>query len=95
MITNNRLSRFVIWICSKFTRSDIEFIVDELLDILKNRNPEVKPKDDIKEQQPNYRSFFVDPTPPFVGQRKKKYWFDHGRKSFKCIFIIMGNPYLP
>ena len=66
-----KTTRFVIWICSKFTRNDIEFIVLELSDILKNRNPEIKPKDDIKEKQPNYRSFFVDPTPPLVEPRKK------------------------
>ena len=68
----NSLSRFVIWICSKFSRSEIEIIVSELSDILKNRNPEVKPKDDIREKQPNYRSFFVDPTAPLTKSPKKK-----------------------
>lgn len=72
MSTNNRLSRFVIWICSKFTRTDIEFIVLELSNILKNHNPEIKPKDAIKEKQPNYRSFIVDPTPPLTEPRPIK-----------------------
>jgi hypothetical protein len=44
----DRISRFVIWICSKFDREQIERIVNELQDILANRNPEVKPKDDFK-----------------------------------------------
>lgn len=44
----DRISRFVIWICSKFDRQQIERIVRELQDILANRNPEVKPKDDFK-----------------------------------------------
>jgi hypothetical protein len=72
MAYKNRLSRFVIWICSKFTRKEIELIIQELTAILKNRNPEVKPRDDTKEKQPNYRSFFVDPTPPLSGPTKKK-----------------------
>ena len=67
-----RISRFVIWICSKFTRTEIEFIVRELSDILSNRNPEVKPKDDIKEKQPNYRNFYVDPKEPALKPSKKK-----------------------
>ena len=44
----DRISRFVIWICSKFTREQVERIVVELQDVLANRNPEVKPKDDFK-----------------------------------------------
>ncbi|MFQ5676414.1 MAG: hypothetical protein ACE5G1_10995 [bacterium] len=44
----DRISRFVIWICSKFDREQVERIVRELQDILANRNPEVKPKDDFK-----------------------------------------------
>ncbi len=66
-----KASRFVIWICSKFTRQQIELIVQELSDILKNRNPEVKPKDAFKEDHPNYRDFSVDPNPPLSAPRKK------------------------
>ncbi len=59
-----KTARFVIWICSKFTREEIEEIIQGLLDVLANRNPEVKPKDDFKEKHPHYRAFFVDPNPP-------------------------------
>lgn len=61
-----RITRFVIWICSKFTRAEIEKIIQELSDILKNRNPDVKPRDDFKEKHPNYRNFSVDPEPPLT-----------------------------
>ena len=44
----DRISRFVIWICSKFDREQITRIVAELNDVLQNRNPEVLPKDDFK-----------------------------------------------
>ncbi|MBE0479178.1 hypothetical protein IBX65_08725, partial [Candidatus Aerophobetes bacterium] len=56
--------RFVIWICSKFNRSEIEEIIQGLQDVLADRDPEVKPKDDFKEKHPHYRNFFVDPNPP-------------------------------
>ena len=60
-----RLSRFVIWICSKFNREQIEFIVKELSNILKNNSdPQIKPKDSFTEKHPNYRDFYVDPNPP-------------------------------
>ncbi len=70
-----RISRFVIWICSRFTREQIEFIVKELSAIIKRRNPSVKPKDDFKEEHPNYRKFIVDSTSPLTerpAQFKKK-----------------------
>lgn len=59
-----KTARFVIWICPKFTREEIEQIIQGLLYVLANRNPDVKPKDDFKEKHPNYRNFFVDPKPP-------------------------------
>ncbi len=62
----NRIARFIIWICSKFTKSEIEQIINGLLDVLQNRNPEVKPKDDFQEKHPNYRNFFVDPIAPLT-----------------------------
>lgn len=67
-----RLSRFVLWICSKFNKEQIEFIVKELTNILKNRNLTVKPKDDFKEKHPNYRKFFVDSTPPLAAKPDAK-----------------------
>lgn len=44
----DQISRFVIWICQKFDRSQIERIVKELQNILLNNNPDVKPKDNFK-----------------------------------------------
>lgn len=61
-----KVQRFVLWICSKFTRPEIEQIIQDLSDVLTNRNPEVKPKDDFKEKHPNYRKFSVDPQAPFT-----------------------------
>jgi putative transposase len=61
-----RIARFIIWICSKFTRSEIEQIINGLVDVLQNRNPEVKPKDDFQEKHPNYRNFSVDPLTPLT-----------------------------
>jgi len=61
-----KVERFVIWICSKFTRSEIEYIIQGLSEVLANRNPDVKPRDDFKEKHPHYRNFFVDPKPPLT-----------------------------
>ncbi len=44
----DRISRFVIWICSKFDLEQIVRIVQELQEILANRDPNIKPKDDFK-----------------------------------------------
>jgi hypothetical protein len=62
----SRIARFIIWISSKFTRVEIEQIIAGLSDVIQNRNPEVKPKDDFKEKHPNYRQFAVDPMPPLT-----------------------------
>jgi len=68
----DKISRFVIWICSKFTREQIQNIILQLTDILNNRNPEIKPKDDFKEKHPNYRNYSVDPASPLTTPSKKK-----------------------
>jgi len=62
----SKIARFVIWICSKFTKNEIQQIIAGLLDVLEERNPEVKPKDDFKEKHPNYRNFSVDPLAPLT-----------------------------
>ena len=69
----NQISRFVIWICARFNRDQIELIVKELSKILRSkRDFPTKPKDAFKEQFPNYREFIVDPTPPLTEPGKKK-----------------------
>jgi putative transposase len=62
----SKIARFVIWICSKFTKNEIQQIIGGLLDVLEDRNPDVKPKDDFKEKHPNYRNFSVDPLAPLT-----------------------------
>ena len=67
-----KVVRFAVWICSKFNKPEIELLVKELTDILNNKNPDVKPKDDFKEKYPNYRNFHSDPMPPSLEPPKKK-----------------------
>lgn len=59
----NKISRFIIWICKKFTKDEIIKIIAELLDVVENRNLDLKPRDDFREKHPNYRDFKVDPLP--------------------------------
>ncbi|GAB6182994.1 hypothetical protein [Thermodesulfovibrio hydrogeniphilus] len=62
----NKIFPFVICLCSKFSRSQIETIAFTLFDILLNRHPNIKLKDDLKEKYPNYRNFYVDPPSSLV-----------------------------
>ena len=69
----DQISRFVIWLCSKFSREQLELIVKELSDILQGRKEfPVNPKDVFREKHPNYRDFHVDSTPPLTESAKKK-----------------------
>jgi putative transposase len=68
----SKIARFVIWICSKFTKNEIQQIIAGLLDVLENRNPDVKPKDDFKEKHPIYRKFSVDPLAPLTQPQHAK-----------------------
>jgi transposase-like protein len=68
----NKIARFIIWICSKFTKSEIEQIINGLFDVLQNRNPEIKPKDDFQEKHPNYRNFYVDSLAPLTEHHSQK-----------------------
>ncbi len=58
------ISRLIIWICKRFTREQIERIIQELVRILKDSNSEIKPRDKFKEEHPHYREFYVDPEEP-------------------------------
>ena len=91
-----KIARFIIWICSKFTKLEIEHIVSGLLDVLQDRNPEVKPKDDFKEKHPNYRNFVVPPLPPLTQLPKKE---PVPEKDYRKILAeyeeIHGRPFPP
>ena len=58
----SKISKFVVWICSKFSRQQVELIVAELTHILKDSNFRFGPRDEFKEEHPNYRNFNPDPT---------------------------------
>jgi len=92
-----KISRFVIWICSKFNRQQIELIVNELIDVLNNHNPEVKPRDEFKEKHPQYRKFSVDPNPPLKEKPSRK--SKRKTKNYKLILAeheaVHGKPLRP
>ena len=93
----SKITRFVIWICSKFTRVEIEQIIAGLLDVLNNRNPEVMPKDDFKEKHPNYRNFSYDPLPPLLNKPVCKQ--TPPQKDYKLLLaeyqLLKGKPLAP
>ena len=59
-----KIMRFVVWVCKHFNRDEILEIVDELVKVLNDQNPDLKPRDDFKEKHPNYRDFSTDPLAP-------------------------------
>lgn len=73
----SQISRFAVWVCRKFKRSEIEKIIEELTAILDNPNSDVKPKDEFEEENPNYRNFRPAPNAPLsesdlpAGHKKK------------------------
>jgi putative transposase len=60
----SKITRFVTWILKKFPKVEIYQIITELLQYFEGQHPDIQFKDKIKEEQPNYRNFFVDPNPP-------------------------------
>lgn len=68
----SKISRVVVWICSKFSRQEIEKVISELSDILKNPDSKLGPRDEFKEEHPNYRNFEADPTEPLTEPPVKK-----------------------
>ena len=59
-----KFKSIIIWLCKKFNREQLFELVDQLINILHDKNSEIKPKDDFKEKHPNYRNFKVDPLAP-------------------------------
>ena len=69
----DQISRFIVWLCSKFNREQLEFINKELSDMLRGRKEfPVNPKNAFREKHPNYRDFHADSTPPLTEPVKKK-----------------------
>lgn len=68
----SKISRFVVWLCSRFSRQEIEKIITELSTILKNPDSKFGPRDEFKEEHPNYRNFDPDPTEPLTEPPVKK-----------------------
>ena len=60
----NRIQRLIVWICKHFDREQVLNIVDELINILNDPNPELSPKDSFKDKHPKYRDFSTDPLGP-------------------------------
>jgi hypothetical protein len=67
-----RIARFVVWICSKFNKTEIEGIISGLSEVLKNPDSEVYPRDKFKEDHPNYRNYDADVDAPLDSPPKPK-----------------------
>jgi hypothetical protein len=47
----------VLWLCKKFSRQELEQILGQLEQILSEREPQIAPRDDFRQQHPHYRDF--------------------------------------
>jgi len=56
----------VLWLCRKFTRQDLQDLVEQLQQVLAGHEPEIHPRDDFRQQHPHYRDFYVDPQAPLT-----------------------------
>lgn len=62
----HKIARFVLWLCRKFTRVELEELVRQLRELLADPEPEIPPRDDFRQQHPHYRDFYVDPQAPLT-----------------------------
>lgn len=60
----NKIERSIVWLCKHFNREQILHLIDELIKVLENKNPELQPRDEFKEKHPNYRDFSADSLAP-------------------------------
>ncbi len=61
-----KITRLVLWLCRKFTRQDLQDLLEQLQQVLAGREPEIHPRDDFRQQHPHYRDFYVDPQAPLT-----------------------------
>ncbi len=61
-----KITRLVLWLCRKFTRSDLQDLIEQLRQVLAGHEPEIHPRDDFRQQHPHYRDFYVDPQAPLT-----------------------------
>jgi hypothetical protein len=60
------ITRFVLWLCRKFSRQELETIIAQLQQILSQWQPEILPHNDFRDQHPHYRDFYADPQAPLT-----------------------------
>jgi len=69
----SKISRFVIWICSKFARCELKQLIFSFLNILNHQNPAIKTNDDFKNKHYSYRDFYANSLPTLTELAIKKF----------------------
>jgi hypothetical protein len=64
---------------------EIEHIISGLLDALHDPNPGIQPKDQFKEDHPNYRDYYVDSQSSLTENPGEKKTTEAETKQFKII----------
>jgi putative transposase len=61
-----KITRLVLWLCRKFTRQELQELIEQLQQVLAGHEPQIQPRDDFRQQHPHYRDFYVDPQAPLT-----------------------------
>jgi transposase-like protein len=90
----SQISKFIIWIFKRFTRDEILKIIDQLIDTLNSKDPDLQPRDKFKEQHPNYRDFYIDSLAPVTKVPESKNTF-HYKDILRSYHTINGKTLKP
>lgn len=68
----NKIARFVIWICSKFNRIEIEQIIHGLQEVLADRTQRLNPKTTLKRNTQATVIFMLIPYLPLLNSLQRR-----------------------
>ncbi len=66
ILSIKEIENLVKWFCKQFTLEELFIAVGVILAFLNNKRDDIKCKSSSASQFPNYRKFYVDPTPPLT-----------------------------
>lgn len=58
--------KIVRWFCSQLSVEELFAAYSIILEVINGKRPDIKTKDTLRSQYPNYRNFIVDPLPPLT-----------------------------
>jgi len=66
ILSIKEIENLVKWFCKQLTLDELTLAAGVILAVLNNRRNDIKCKETSEKDFPNYRKFYVDPTPPLT-----------------------------